>query len=76
MAKNTANLKLLKTSNRSGFFFIEKNEQVPSNIFDPIARKQHELKVAMLLVNCLNSYIRTPLFPGKLIVGGHHERNQ
>ncbi len=68
MATNMASLELVNFSTRSDFSRIEKYEQVPSNFFDPVARKQHELKVAMLLVNCLNSYIRTPLFPGKLVV--------
>ncbi len=43
------------------------NERIPINFFDPLARKQSELRVATMLVNCLNSYIRSPLFPDKLV---------
>ncbi len=58
---STVNLRLLKVP--SGMSV----EQIPSNFFDPLARKQRELRVAMMLVNCLNSYIRNPLFPHKLV---------
>jgi hypothetical protein len=60
---NTVNLKLMKASlNKS---LATKSEHIPSNFFDPIARKQSKLRVAILLVDCLNSYIRNPLFHGK-----------
>ena len=74
---NTANLKLLKASpNPYKFFsanpykfFSAKSERIPSTFFDPLARKQSELKTAILLVDCLNSYVRNPsLFPDKLVV--------
>ena len=58
---NAMNLRLLKAApDTSG-------ERIPVNFFDPLARKKSELRVAMLLVNCLNSYIRNPLFPDKLV---------
>lgn len=58
---STVKLKLLTASSEMS------GERIPSNFFDPLARKQSELRVAMLLVNCLNSYIRRPLFPNKLV---------
>jgi len=63
---NTANPKRLKAPQNPDRFFAAKNEQVPRDFFDPLARKQRELKTALLLINCLNSYIKNPLFPDKL----------
>jgi len=40
-------------------------EKIPVDYFDPFARKQSKLRVAMMLINCLNSYIKSPLFPCK-----------
>jgi len=59
-AMSATNLKLLKAPPSS-------SERIPVNFFDPLARKQSELRVAMLLVDCLNSYIKSPLFPDKLV---------
>ena len=68
-AMNTANLKLLKASPNPDKFFTAKSARIPSTFFDPLARKQSELKTAILLVDCLNSYVRNPLlFPDKLVV--------
>ena len=58
---NTVNLRLLKAP------ACVSGERIPVNFFDPLARKQSELRVAMLLVDCLNSYIKSPLFPDKLV---------
>jgi len=63
-----ASLKLLKASPNPDKFFTTKSELIPSDFFDPLARKQSELKTAILLVNSLNSYIRNPLFPDKPVV--------
>lgn len=60
---NTVNLKLLKASPHKSR--ATNSENIPSNFFDPIARKQSKLRVAIMLVDCLNSYIRNPLFHGK-----------
>ena len=62
-AMNTANLKLLKASPNPDKFFTAKSERIPSTFFDPLARKQSELKTAILLVDCLNSYVRNPPVP-------------
>ena len=64
---NTVNLKLLSLSTQTQFLQAEKCERLPSNYFDPTVRKQHAVRVAILLVNCLNSYIKTPLFPDKIV---------
>ena len=56
MAMNTVNLKLLSLSTQTQFLQAEKCERLPSNYFDPTVRKQHAVRVAILLVNCLNSY--------------------
>lgn len=58
---STDNLRLLKAPSGTAV------DRIPINFFDPLARKQGELRVAMMLVNCLNSYIRNPLFPHKLV---------
>ena len=58
---NAMNLRLLKAPPYTS------GERIPVNFFDPLARKKSELRVAMLLINCLNSYIRNPLFPDKLV---------
>ncbi len=58
---NTANMKLLKAPPYTS------GERIPVDFFDPLARKQRELRVAMLIADCLNSYIRNPLFPDKLV---------
>jgi len=50
---NTANLKLLKASPNPDKFFTAKSARIPSTFFDPLARKQSELKTAILLVDCL-----------------------
>ena len=66
--KNTS-LKLLKAPPNPDKFFTSKSARIPSTFFDPLARKQSELKTAILLVDCLNSYVRNPpLFPDKLVV--------
>lgn len=66
---NVVNLKLLKAPPST-------SERIPVNFFDPLARKQSELRVAMLLVDCLNSYIRTRCSPTNLSPGGHNERTK
>ncbi len=55
---NTVNLRLIKASPS----FATKSERIPSDYFDPLARRRSEIKVAMMLVDCLNSYIKNPLF--------------
>ncbi len=58
---NAVNLKLLIAPPYTS------GERIPVDFFDPLARKQSEFRVAMLLVDCLNSYIKSPLFPDKLV---------
>ena len=62
----TANSKLLKAPPNPYKSFAAESERIPNDFFDPLAKKQNEFKVPMMLVACLNSYIRNPLFPGKL----------
>lgn len=63
----TTNLKLLKAPADLDKSFATKSNRIPSDFFDPLARKQNELKAAFLLIDCLNSYIKNPLFPDKLV---------
>lgn len=62
---NTVNLRLIKAPPS----FATKSERIPIDYFDPLARRRSEIRVAMMLVNCLNPpYISNSLFPGKLAV--------
>lgn len=64
---NSFNRKLLKAPSNFNVSIAQKGEPVPKNIFDPQTRKQNELKAAIMLINCLNSFImRPPLFPDKI----------
>lgn len=60
---NNVSLRLLKAP--ANISLTVEDERIPSDFFDPLARKQSEFRVAMMLINCLNSYIKTPLFPDK-----------
>ena len=68
MVIKNASLKLLKAPPNPDKFFAAKSELIPSDFFDPLVRKQSRLKIAILLVNSFNSYIRNPLFPDKPVV--------
>jgi len=61
---NAVNLRRLKAPPSCA----TKSVRIPVDYFDPLARKKGEIRVAMMLVDCLNSYIRKPLFPAKLAI--------